>query len=90
MSDDATSSDPYPSVDRAEAEAWALSLITAAHYGLDEYVGLSQAPPPGGVAALASVACASIQEAADAKGVSADGLLKSFCTLLSATNSFEG
>ena len=90
MSDDQTPCDPYPSIDRAEAEAWALSVLTAAHYGLDEYVELSQSPPPGGVAALASVACASIQEAADAKGVSADGLLKSFCTLLSATNALDG
>lgn len=79
MSDEATGDAAGSSATLTdEAESWALSLLTSAHYELPEYGELLKAVPPGGLACLVAISLAAMEEYGVTKGLSPDETLAAF------------
>ena len=78
MSDGAIDPSPVEDIDVAEAECWAASVLTSAHHELEEYIPLSQDPPPGGVSSLVSLTLALMEELGAKMGMTREQVLQTF------------
>lgn len=74
---------PLPDLETAyldidEAQGWAISVITAAHFEMPEYCELAKSAPPGGIASLSSIAISALQMYGQSLGIEPDDMIRSF------------
>ena len=65
-------------------ERWAMAIMTAAHYELDEYKELVKSPPVGGISALTAVALSGITMYGITQGLTPEQALHGFALQVDA------
>lgn len=69
--------------DRQRAQEWAISVVTSAHYDLEEYPTLLHDIPVGGISALAAMAACAMTEYGITQGLSPDQAIMGFALAIS-------
>lgn len=75
--------DPYP-IDPTAGPRWAIAVMTAGHYELDEFKDLAINVPAGGVSALVAVALSAIEMIGIHNGLTPEQALHGFALNVNA------